>query len=115
MKKLAIIGSRSFTNYGLAIQIFQDYFIDKVDTIVSGGAVGADAVGRRISKDYLLKYIEFLPDYKQFGKSAPLKRNIDIVNTADYLLALWDGKSTGTKHTLGLAKQQKKPTFIVYF
>ena len=39
--KLGVIGSRGFLDYELAEKVYLDYFSNKIDTIVSGGAVGA--------------------------------------------------------------------------
>ena len=43
---------------------------------------------------------EFFPDYKRYGKLAPLYRNIQIIEYADEVIAFWDGKSTGTKYVI---------------
>lgn len=47
-----------------------------------------------------LKLTEFLPEYERFGRTAPLKRNITIIENADLVLAFWDGKSRGTKFVI---------------
>lgn len=39
---------------------------------------------------------------------APLKRNEKIVETADLIIALWDGKSRGTKYVIDHAKKLEK-------
>jgi hypothetical protein len=49
-----------------------------------------------------------------YGKSAGYRRNADIVKAADRIVAFWDGKSSGTKHTIKLAKQAGKPVEIHY-
>lgn len=55
-----------------------------------------------------IKLTEFLPDYKKYGKSAPLIRNIEIINYTDVILAFWDGKSRGTKYVIENAKKINK-------
>ena len=47
-----------------------------------------------------LKLTEFLPEYERFGRAAPLKRNITIIENANLVLAFWDGKSKGTKFVI---------------
>ena len=42
----------------------------------------------------------FLADWDQFGKSAGYKRNIQMAEHADALIAIWDGKSKGTMHMI---------------
>lgn len=48
-------------------------------------------------------------------KIAPLKRNVQIIEKADKVVAFWDGASHGTSNSLQLAKEQGKPTMIVRF
>jgi hypothetical protein len=80
-------------------------------TIVSGGAKGADSLGRDFAQKHSAKYLEFLPDWEKFGKSAGVVRNADIVKNSDFVLAFWDGQSGGTRHSLELAQKTGKPYF----
>ena len=113
--KLAIVGGRNFDDYG-RLRNFADYFIDSDDdSIVSGGAKGADTLGKKYARDNYLSTATFLPDWDKYGKSAGFIRNQQIVDACDMVLAFWDGKSKGTQDTINKAKAQKKPTFIVYF
>lgn len=68
--------------------------------IVSGGAKGVDASAREYALSHGIKLTEFLPEYTRFGRSAPLKRNISIIEYADIVLAFWDGKSRWTKFVI---------------
>ena len=68
--------------------------------IVSGGAVGVDRCARKYANQHGLKLTEFLPDYETYGKYAPLKRNLQIIEYADVVYAFWDGKSTGTSFVI---------------
>lgn len=87
----------------------------KISYIIKPGAKGADFLGKRYAEEMFLGYIEFLPDWDKFGKSAGYRRNFKIINEADYVIAFWDGKSKGTKHSIDLAKEQSKPFCIVKF
>jgi len=49
-----------------------------------------------------------LPDYKSYGRYAPIRRNTDIINNSDYILALWDGNSKGTQDSIKKAKNLNK-------
>ena len=102
--KLAIIGSRE-------LYIDEpDKFITKcVTALVSGGARGIDTCARDYARENGLKMIEYFPDYKKYGRSAPLKRNILIIEEADQVLAFWDGKSRGTKFVIDKCKEMNKP------
>ena len=60
-----------------------------------------------------LRLTEFLPEYGVYGRRAPLCRNERIAAYADAVLAVWDGKSRGTAHTVKLFKDANKPAEIV--
>lgn len=117
---LAIIGSRDFDDYEQMTNVLWNLFqlrrgtIPK-DTIISGGARGADFLARKYAEEEELNYTEFLPNWDELGKKAGFVRNKQIIDACDMVLAFWDGKSKGTKHSLNLAKEAKKPTFVVYF
>jgi hypothetical protein len=114
--RLAIIGSRSFTNIDLAEQVFVSFFPKgKVSLIVSGGAKGADLIGREISKRHSIELLEFIPDWENLGKSAGFIRNRQIVESSDMVLAFHDGISRGTQNSLDVSRQLKKPSLIWFF
>ena len=48
------------------------------------------------------------PDYRRYGRGAPLVRNKQIVDLADVILAFWDGHSRGTAQALDYARKQHK-------
>ena len=105
---MAIIGSRSCR--GIDIGRFIDM---KPSEIVSGGAAGADYYAREYALKHDIPLREFLPEYQKYGKTAPLIRNIKIVENCDCLIAFWNGKSRGTKFTLDLAIRNGKPFKVV--
>ncbi len=113
---LAIIGSRNFNDFEIADAWYLRYFAYyKPHYIVSGGANGADKIGKQIASKYNIEYLEFKPDWDRYGKSAGMRRNVDIIDNCDMVLAFWNGASKGTANSLGIAKKQKKTTIIVYF
>lgn len=93
--KVAVIGSR-----GLSVGDLGRYLPENTTEIVSGGAKGVDTSAREYALAYGIKLTEFLPEYTRFGRSAPLKRNITIIEYSDIVLAFWDGKSRGTKFVI---------------
>jgi hypothetical protein len=54
-----------------------------------------------------------LPDYKRYGKGAPLKRNLEIIEYADRVIAFWDGKSRGTKFVIDQCEKINKPVEVI--
>lgn len=114
--KLGVIGSRTFNDYG-RLKIMLDVLLDGFGftTVVSGGAKGADSLGEKYADERGLKKIIHLPDWDLHGKAAGFIRNRDIINDADILVACWDKKSKGTRHSIGLAHETGKDIVILYF
>ena len=97
--KTAVIGSR-----GLTVNNLGEYLPEGTTEIVSGGAKGIDTCAREYALAHNIKLTEFLPDYEKYKKGAPLKRNLQIIEYADIVLAFWDGKSKGTKYVIDNCK-----------
>ena len=107
--KVAVIGSRN-----LAIDNISDYLPNETTEIVSGGAKGIDTAAREYANANSIKFTEFLPEYSKYKKGAPLKRNLQIIEYADEVIAFWDGKSKGTKFVIDSCnKTGKKVTVII--
>ncbi|MEA4900580.1 hypothetical protein [Desulfitobacterium sp.] len=105
--RVAIIGSR-----GLCVPNLEKYLPEDVTEIVSGGARGVDTSAKEYALAHGLKLTEFLPEYDKFGRGAPLKRNITIIENADLVLAFWDGKSHGTKFVIDNCRQHGIPVKV---
>ena len=67
----------------------------------------------RICRKNNIRYTEFLPEYKIHGRYAPLKRNLEIIDNADFVLAFWDGKSRGTKFVIDNCRKINKPIRVL--
>ena len=107
-KRLAIVGSRTCP------PIDNASFLPFVpDIIVSGGAKGGDTYAREYAVKNNIPIVEFLPDYKRYGRNAPLIRNMQIVENCDFLLAFWNGISRGTKFTTDYAEKRGVPYKII--
>jgi len=113
--KLAIIGSRGIDEKK-ALEIIEQVIKKATKTIteiISGGAKGADTTAKNYAKANGIKLTEYLPNYKEYGRGAPLKRNETIIKNSDAVLAIWDGESRGTQHAIRKAKAQGMPTLII--
>ncbi len=104
--KLAIIGSRNLT-----INL-EPYLPDTITEIVSGGAKGIDQCAREYALFHHIKLTEFLPDYARYGRAAPIRRNAEIIDYADEILALWDGQSKGSKNVMEACQKKNKKITI---
>ena len=105
--KVAIVGSRN-----LVMEDLKPYLPDGVTEIVSGGAKGIDECAKKYAQDHHIKLTEFLPEYHKYKKGAPLKRNLQIIEYADMVIAFWNGKSKGTKYVIDHCKEQNKKIVI---
>nr|DAY41537.1 MAG TPA: Protein of unknown function (DUF2493) [Caudoviricetes sp.] len=105
--KLAIIGSRSFTDTELAWNTYKNLpFLDQITHIVSGGAKGADSIAELLAKWSGKEMIVHYPDWDKYGKQAGFIRNRLIINDSDCVLAFWDLKSKGTLNSIQLATKK---------
>jgi predicted Rossmann fold nucleotide-binding protein DprA/Smf involved in DNA uptake len=115
--KVGIIGSRKFINFSLLEDTLIKWQIDQgaISCIISGGADGTDKLSERFAEKYNVKKEIFLPNFSsKLYKAQPyLERNKKIVSESDCIIAFWDGKSKGTKHTLKEAKKQQKKVFLI--
>ena len=105
--KIAVVGSRS-----IVVPDIGEY-ISKADEIVSGGAVGVDCCAAEYAKNNGIKLTEFLPQYEQYGRAAPIIRNKEIVDYADKIIVFWNGSSKGTLFVIKYAQKAGKPCEIV--
>jgi len=93
---------------------------EKVSDYVIGCADGVDSSGYVYAKDLQLmcgthqvNITEFEPDYKAYGKRAPLIRNSKMAVYADALLLIWDGRSKGSADMKKKMMELKKPIYEV--
>ncbi len=108
--KVAVIGSRELTVENLGAYLPED-----TTEIISGGARGIDTCAKKYAVANGIKLTEFLPEYEKYGRVAPLKRNITIIENADCVLAFWDGESRGTKFVIDNCRQRRIDVKVFYF
>ena len=58
-----------------------------------------------------IKLTESLPEYDKYGRAAPLKRNITIIEYADVVL-VFDGTSRETKYVINHCKRLGVPVKV---
>ncbi len=109
--KVIIAGSRGFSNYKLLKEKCNKYLCEKRKEyniiIISGGARGADTLGEKYAQDEGFSLEKFPANWNKFGKSAGFRRNEQMAEVADALIAFWDGKSHGTKHMIEIMENKK--------
>lgn len=117
--RIIIAGGRDFNDYNLLKEKVDNLISEKRKThqiyILSGKARGADSLGEKYANENGLNIVEFPADWDKHGKSAGYKRNLEMAENADALIAFWDGDSRGTKHMIDIAKEKNLPTRIIKY
>lgn len=110
--KVAVIGSRTFKDKERLFNILSN---NNITHIISGGAIGADAIAEQWATLNDIPVTIYKPDWEKFGKSAGFIRNYDIIKDAEMVIAFWDGVSKGTEHSLVYANKIGKQIIIEKF
>jgi hypothetical protein len=115
--KLIIAGSRTFTYYKKLCEVCDQILQDQNNIEIVSGAYyrGADKLGEKYATEKGFKLTKFPANWNKFGRAAGPKRNEQMANYADTLIAFWDGKSRGTKNMIDLAKCRGLEVKIINF
>lgn len=121
--KVIIAGGREFLDYKTLCEKCDNILKNQSDIeIVSGKAKGADSLGEKYAKERGYPVKEFPANWndvkdkpqaeirttksgKPYWVKAGHFRNEEMAKYGDALISFWDGKSTGTKNMIGLAKK----------
>jgi len=106
--KVAVIGSRSITDFDL-----EGVIPANATEIISGGAKGVDSLARAYADTHGIPCLVILPDYPQYGRAAPLRRNAEIIRAADLIIAIWDGESKGTAFVIDECARTGRPCTVI--
>ena len=117
MFRVIIAGGRDFNNYELLQKSMDRLLVNITEDIavVCGMARGADTLGETYAKDRGYEVHYYPADGDQFGKSAGYRRNEQMAQNADALVAFWDGCSRGTKHMIDLAKRYNLKVRVICY
>ncbi len=111
--KVLVCGSRSWHRTSLIHERLAK--LPRGTEIIHGGARGADEIAGEYARALGLTETIFLADWKRHGKKAGIIRNYEMLNQEpDLVLAFWDGKSTGTQHTIDEAENRGIKVEILY-
>ena len=132
MTNVGVVGSRTFKDYAfLCDQLDMFWLFLGAFTVVSGGATGADTMAVRWANAHKLPIpIVFPADFYKLGHpeavikmdrrnrpydaAAGFRRNQEIIDASDMLIAFWNEKSPGTKDSIERAKQAGKPVYVLW-
>ena len=131
--KIAIIGSRGYTNTK-KIKDFvfklKEKFGDELEIVSGGQKDGADGLAKKFALEFDMKYVEFPPQHyshnihcvkESFNYGKPyavwnyFKRNKQIAEYSDYVVAFIPKgiKSNGTMDTVKHATEMNKKVIII--
>jgi hypothetical protein len=117
--KVIIAGSRGFSNYKLLREQCNKFLREKRKAnniiIVSGHARGADALGEKYAQDEGFALEIYPAQWKKLGKQAGYRRNEQMAEVADALIAFWDGSSKGTKHMIDIMNEKNLLVRVVEY
>ena len=117
--KVIIAGSRGFSNYKLLSEQCNKFLREKRKTnniiIVSGHARGADTLGEKYAQDEGFALEIYPAQWKKLGKQAGYRRNEQMAEVADALIAFWDGSSKGTKHMIDIMNEKNLLVRVVEY
>lgn len=109
--RLVICGSRTITS-GTTVFACIDSARLRATTVLSGMARGVDRLAIRWAREHNIPVERFHADWPRHGRVAGMLRNALMVDSADALLAIWDGVSPGTRHAINFAKRFGKPVEV---
>ena len=112
---LVIAGSRTAKESHVRQALMRCPWIKDITRVISGTAHGADKFGEKFAKENNIEVIRFPADWDQYGMSAGPRRNREMAENADALLAIWDGVSKGTYSILNYAKKYGLKIMIYYY
>lgn len=116
--RVVVAGSRDLTDDRLVEEAVRLSGFT-VTTVISGAARGIDQMGERWAEGQGVPVERFPADWGRYGRSAGYVRNKAMVEAAAQapeggaVIAVWNGISRGTKHTIDIARQRGVPVFIL--
>jgi len=111
LMKVIIAGSRTIEDYDRVAEAMAASGYDPTE-VVSGGARGVDELGEKWARRHDLPVTQMPADWEEHGKAAGPKRNARMADYADALVAVWDGRSPGTRDMLRKAHARDLPIYL---
>lgn len=111
--KTIVAGSRSMTDY----RVLQDAIkqLPWIPTaIISGAARGVDRLGECYAEQKDIPLEQFPADWSRHGGRAGYLRNVQMAESAEACLVLWDGHSRGAKMMMDIARRKGLPLVVWY-
>jgi hypothetical protein len=114
--KCIIAGSRDLNDYEMVDEAVRLSGF-RITEVLSGTARGVDQLGEAWAASNGVAVRRFPADWRRFGRRAGRLRNEEMVAAARQaggaLIAVWNGVSPGTRHTIEIARRAGLPVFIL--
>ena len=110
-----IAGSRNARESDVFYALNECSWNSEITQVISGTAYGADRHGEKWASVRGLEVVRFPALWDLYGRSAGPRRNKEMAQNANALIAIWDGSSTGTKTMIGYANQYSLKIMIYYY
>lgn len=105
--KVIIAGSRRNTSMRDVLDAVDSFPAkDKITEVVCGEAWGVDSFGKYWAIKNNIPVKSFPANWNLHGKSAGYKRNIQMAEYADALIAVSVNESKGTEHMINVAQKR---------
>lgn len=82
--------------------------------VVSGAALGADRLGEEWARERDIPVTRFEADWQRYGRYAGPKRNQEMADYAQALVAVPVGESRGTRNMIETAIANGLPIYVHY-
>jgi hypothetical protein len=115
--RVIVAGSRGITDLDVVtvaiLNAIREWQCQRyIAEIVSGGARGVDKLGEEWAQRVDCPIKRFPANWKLHGMSAGIIRNEQMARYADALVAVWDGKSRGTRHMIETMRALGKKVYV---
>ena len=110
--KLIVAGSRTFQDNALLASVLGQHR-HHITELLHGGARGAELLGYRWAWKHAIKHQLFRADWERFGKSAGVRRNHQMAQAGDMLVAFHVNNSPGTAHMIACMCALGKPVVVI--
>lgn len=115
--KCIIAGSRTITDYRIVERaIIESGWSNEISQVISGSnKYSVDGLGEKWAKKNNIPIQPFFALWDLYGKAAGPLRNQAMANYVapdGALIAIWDGKSKGTKNMISIAKSKGIKVYV---